>query len=219
MDVRRNDPASIEKALEVLLAWKEKAMVCNNSVQTLIINKVMNCPQLGPFDFADLDVCLRLVDRSEGGPNQVFLSRASVLVEDQKVAPKDLKGLLGHLETMLFFLKYAKSEDLSLTHQEFKKQTNILNPAVSGYLDWAQREYRPGKELVDLSRSHSLMDTSDVSAVLQAMRPAQNSSFSGLDIFREIFYQWALCMRKQFNLLVLPHHTQVFFIFLPGRAG
>lgn len=209
MDVRRNDPASIEKALEVLLAWKEKAMVCNNSVQTLIINKVMNCPQLGPFDFADLDVCLRLVDRSEGGPNQVFLSRASVLVEDQKVAPKDLKGLLGHLETMLFFLKYAKSEDLSLTHQEFKKQTNILNPAVSGYLDWAQREYRPGKELVDLSRSHSLMDTSDVSAVLQAMRPAQNSSFSGLDIFREIFYQWALCMRKQFNLLVLPHHTQV----------
>lgn len=27
--------------------------------------------RLGPFDFADLDICLRLVDRSEGGPNQV----------------------------------------------------------------------------------------------------------------------------------------------------
>eukprot|EP00434_Breviolum_minutum_P016742 symbB.v1.2.014765.t1/scaffold1084.1/size139254/4 len=103
---------------------------------------------------------------------------------------------------MLFFLKYAKSEDLSLTHKEFKKQSNTLHPSV------AQRQYGPGKELVDLSRSHSLMDSTDVSSVLSAMRPA-SGTHSGLDIFREIFYQWALCMRKQFNLLVLPHHTQV----------
>ena len=27
--------------------------------------------RLGAFDFADLDICLRLVDRSEGGANQV----------------------------------------------------------------------------------------------------------------------------------------------------
>jgi len=208
MDLRRSDPGSVDKALEVLLAWKEKAMVCNNSVQTLIVQKVMSCQQLGPFDFADLDICLRLVDRSEGGPNQVFLSRATVLVQDEKVAPKDLKGLLAHIETMLFFLKYAKSEDLSLTHKEFKKQSNTLHPSVVGYLDWAQRQYGPGKELVDLSRSHSLMDSTDVSSVLSAMRPA-SGTHSGLDIFREIFYQWALCMRKQFNLLVLPHHTQV----------
>ena len=123
---------------------------------------------------------------------------------------------------MLFFLKYAKSEDLSLTHQEFKKQvgfcwspntfrnlcfkpscwswfwaielqvlgrtrqSNVLHPSVSSYLDWAegpeshhwwvvfkpkkmsnakaQQQYRPGRELVDLSRSHSLMDSTDVSA-------------------------------------------------------
>lgn len=224
MDLRRSDPASIDKALEVLLAWKGKAMVCNNSVQTLIIRKVMNCPQLGPFDFADLDICLRLVDRTEGGANQVFLSRATVLVEDEKVAPKDLKGLLAHIETMLFFLKYAKSEDLSLTHQEFRKQSNVLHPSVSSYLEWAQQQYRPGRELVDLSRSHSLMDSTDVSAVLNAMRPASGPHF-GLDIFREIFYQWALCMCKQFNLLVLPHHTQVVcllafqrFLEAPGQT-
>ncbi|CAE7829448.1 ATG8CL [Symbiodinium sp. KB8] len=151
---------------------------------------------------------LRLVDRAEDGVNQVFLSRAKVLVEDEKVAPKDLKGLLAHLETMLFFLKYAKSEDLALTHKEFKKQTYPLHPAVSSYLDWAESMYRPGRELVDLSRSHSLMDSTDVTAVLQAMRAPQGSSPSGLDMFREIFYQWAVAMRKQFNLLVLPHHTQ-----------
>lgn len=209
MDLRRSDPTSLDRALEVLLAWKDKAMVCHNSVQTLIVQKVMRCQQLGPFDFTDLDICLRLVDRAEDGVNQVFLSRAKVLVEDEKVAPKDLKGLLAHLETMLFFLKYAKSEDLALTHKEFKKQTYPLHPAVSSYLDWAESMYRPGRELVDLSRSHSLMDSTDVTAVLQAMRAPQGSSPSGLDMFREIFYQWAVAMRKQFNLLVLPHHTQV----------
>ena len=31
----------------------------------------------------------------------------------------------------------------------------------------------------------------------------------GLGLFREIFYQWALAMRSKFDLLVLPHHTQV----------
>eukprot|EP00434_Breviolum_minutum_P016745 symbB.v1.2.014768.t1/scaffold1084.1/size139254/7 len=43
MDLRRSDPGSVDKALEVLLAWKEKAMVCNNSVQTLIVQKVQIC--------------------------------------------------------------------------------------------------------------------------------------------------------------------------------
>eukprot|EP00439_Symbiodinium_sp_Y106_P049190 s1874_g6.t1 len=226
---------------------------------------VMRCQQLGPFDFTDLDICLRLVDRAEDGVNQVFLSRAKVLVEDEKVAPKDLKGLLAHLETMLFFLKYAKSEDLALTHKEFKKQTYPLHPAVSSYLDWAESMYRPGRELVDLSRSHSLMDSTDVTAVLQAMRVPQGGSPSGLEMFREIFYQQEpkfpgensqdvifqvldtrllvigrlvtclqssvelcreaspapSCEGKQFNLLVLPHHTQVensYFMRLAARC-
>ena len=53
---------------------------------------------------------------------------------------------------MLFFLKYAKSEDLSLTHAEFRKQAPSVHPSVAGYLDWAQQQYRPGKELVDLTQ-------------------------------------------------------------------
>ncbi|CAE8696196.1 unnamed protein product, partial [Polarella glacialis] len=228
MDIRRSDPDSMEKALEVLLAWQERAMTCKNAVQRLIVRKVMNCRQLGPFDFADLDMCLQLIDRHEGGAHQVFLSRAKALVEDEAVAPKDLKALLSHIETMLFFLKYAKSEDLALTHQEFKKQARGLDPAVLSYLAWAEQEYGPGNELVHLSQSQSLMESNDVSTVLEAMRtsgarlrspapsaggyPAaarQAAQSGGLNIFREIFYQWAVTMRKQFNLLVLPHHTQV----------
>lgn len=220
MDLRRGDAKSVDRALEVLLIWAEKAMTCKNSVQELIIRKVIFWPQLGSFDFADLDICLRLVDRPESGHHQVFLSRAKVLVENQSVAPKDFKGLLGHIETMLFFLKYAKSEDLFLTHQEFKKQSKNVHPVVANYLAWAEREYSPGNELVQLSQSQSLLDGIDVAAVLENLRKPPLRSARGrpvlgpspgesLSIFREIFYQWAVVMRQQFNLLVLPHHTQV----------
>ena len=43
---------------------------CNVGCQQLLFHFVL---RLGPFDFADLDICLRLVDRTEGGANQVPL--------------------------------------------------------------------------------------------------------------------------------------------------
>lgn len=222
MDLRRSNPKALERICEVLLAWQERAMSHSNGVQKLIIRKVVNCPQLGPFDFADLDVCLRLVDRDEAS-NEVFLTRARSLVEDEATAPKDLRPLLSHVETMLFFLKYTKAEDLRLAHAEFRKQR--LDGAVSEYLKKAEREYPPGYELVRVLEGRGdLMDGGEVSLVLEEIRRAPRTPDT-LGIFRDIFYHWAVVMRNKFDLLVLPHHTQVicllaFRSFLEaGRTG
>lgn len=208
LNLKLTDPEAMNQTLKVFLTWQERSMICNNSVQRLIIVKILSCSQLGPFDFADLDGCLRRVDREESGSHEVFLSRARAVVEDETTAPKDLKGLLSHIETMLFFLKYAKLEDLQKTHQEFKCQSAQLHPIVADCLGRAEQVYAPGRDLVRLADDKSLTDNSNIEQVLQDLRKPSHGQDT-LNVFREIFYQWALAMRKQFNLLVLPHHTQV----------
>jgi len=206
----QSNPGALEQLIQVFLSWQQKAMANSNAVQRLIVRKVATWPQLGPFDFVDLDVCLRLVDRGPGPASDVFLSRAHAIVQDEATAPKDLKGLLSHIETMLFFLKYVKSEDIALTHLEFQKQNRGLGPPMAHYLQWAAEAYAPGSELVRLSDDRGLVDEKDVTAVLEELRSSRPGAHGDiLQAFREIFYHWALAMRSRFNLLVLPHHTQV----------
>eukprot|EP00928_Gymnodinium_smaydae_P034972 TRINITY_DN2467_c0_g3_i1.p1 TRINITY_DN2467_c0_g3~~TRINITY_DN2467_c0_g3_i1.p1 ORF type:complete len:1653 (+),score=416.81 TRINITY_DN2467_c0_g3_i1:99-5057(+) len=209
LDVRRSDPKALERCCEVLEAWQSRSMAHPNHVQRLIIRKAMRCSQLGAFDFADLDICLRLVDR-EG--SEVFLSRAKALVDDDGIAPQRLRPLLAHLETMLFFLKYTTSEDLQLAHNEFKRRMtgSETEAEVSEYLKWAEKEYPPGCELVRISEGRDLMNGKTVATVLRELRrPPGFWKRDGLGPFREIFYQWAVAMQGTFDLLVLPHHTQV----------
>eukprot|EP00929_Paragymnodinium_shiwhaense_P073821 TRINITY_DN37715_c0_g1_i1.p1 TRINITY_DN37715_c0_g1~~TRINITY_DN37715_c0_g1_i1.p1 ORF type:complete len:2022 (-),score=662.37 TRINITY_DN37715_c0_g1_i1:112-6177(-) len=209
MDVRRSDSKAIDRMIEVVLAWQAQALHNSNHVQIGIVRKVIQWPNLGPFDFTDLEICLRLVDREEKG-SEVFLSRAKALVEDKSVAPKNLRSLLAHVETMLFFLKYTKSEDLTLTYREFYRQRDRADPAVMGYLQWAEQNYPPGQELVRISNDNDLTSRMNVQKVLEDLRkPPANARFDGLGPFREIFYHWALTMKSKFDLLVLPHHTQV----------
>jgi len=209
MNLHRSHKKEMTQIMEVFLEWQSKAMLNSNNVQKAIIKKVCMCPQLGSFDFVDMDVCLRLVDRSEEGA-EVFLSRALMIVEDPKNQPKDLKPLLSHVETMLFFLKYVKSEDLRLTYQEFRKQSLPLSPVVSGYLDQAAQAYPPGAELVQFQAGRGLMDRKDVADVLAELKkPPPGRPRDQLGAFRDIFYFWALAMQQKFDLLVLPHHTQV----------
>jgi len=209
MDLNKSDPQAMERICQVLILWQERAMSHSNGVQKLIIRKVVTCPALGTFDFADLDICLRLVDREES-VNEVFLTRAMALVEDPNTAIKDLRALLSHVETMLFFLKYTKSEDLRLTHQEFRRQAPRLDRAVAGYLAKAEQEYPPGAELVRLTQHQGLVGGEEVAAVLEEIRrPPAGGGHDCLGLFRDIFFHWADVMRSRFDLLVLPHHTQV----------
>jgi len=223
MDLCRSDPGAIDRIGDVFNAWQERAMCHPNGVHRLIIRKVITWSQLGPFDFTDLEICMRLVDRAEFG-SEVFLSRARTIVEDETSAPKDLRPLLSHVETMLFFLKYIKSEDLRLTHMEFRKQFGKLDRFVAGYLARAEKEYPPGSELVRLSEGQSIMDGVQVTAVLEQIRRAPRGGADCLGLFRDIFYHWACVMRSKFDLLVLPHHTQVvcllaFRYFLEARLA
>jgi hypothetical protein len=216
MDLRRSDPQATDHICEVLLAWQEKVMHHSNAVQRAMIRKVAIEKNLGTFDFADLDICLRLVDRGDVG-NEVLLTRALAIVEDESTSAKDMKPLLAHLETMLFFLKYTKSEDLGMCHAEFAKSGANQEHEVAKYIRWASQECPPGSELVRLQPGRDIMDRKDVASVLEEMRQVRPGQRDSIGTFREIFYQWALVMRNRFDLLVLPHHTQVVCLLIFRR--
>ena len=55
MDLSRSDPEAIDRMCGVLMKWQERAMCHSNDVQKFIISKAAHCPDLGPFDFIDLD--------------------------------------------------------------------------------------------------------------------------------------------------------------------
>jgi len=220
MNLRRTDPKLMGLVDQTFVNYYKNAMIHPNNVHQLIVRKVLGWQNLGPFDFADLDICLRFVDRGGSG-SEVFLSRAEALVQDVTTAPRDLKPLLSHVETMLFYLKYTKSEDLALCHMEFREHSGKLDRHVKDYLRYAEQEYAPGCELVRFTEDRDLMKRTDVTHVLEQLRqwdhkdmlgsllPGTKPSSNGLAVFREIFYQWAVAMHAKFNLLVLPHHTQV----------
>lgn len=69
--------------------------------------RVVTWPNLGPFDFPDLDVCLRLVDRSDHS-GEVFLSRAKALVQPETTHPKEFRRAL-HLQPPSAFIALAGS--------------------------------------------------------------------------------------------------------------
>jgi len=209
LDLTRSDADSVARVMELFLLWQERAFLNSNNVQKKIIENVIGCSDLGPFDFADLDICMRLVDREPVG-SEIFLSRAQAVVDDKTTKPKDLRATLSHIETMLFFLKYTKSEDLRLTYVEFGKSRTSLETVVQSYLQWAEQRYPPGKELVQIAQNHNMNNSEEVGAVLQQLRrPPNMRGADPLAQFREIFYLWALAMKSKFDLLVLPHHTQV----------
>jgi len=222
IDLSRSDPEAMECISRILLAWQEHAVLHPNDVHALIVRKVVKWPHLGPFDFADLDICLRLVDR-QGCGSEAFLSRARDLVENEDISPLEMKPLLAHIETMLFFLKYTTSEDLGLAYAEFRKQSGELSSTILSYLNWAEQEYPPGCELVKLSEGKDLLDIKNANAVLSELRYAGGSIAhmfqrkDGMRPFREIFYQWAQAMYNAFNLLVLPHHTQAICLLIFRR--
>merc|ERR1719458_248232 len=62
------------------------------------------------------------------------------------------------------------------------------------------------------------MDGKNVNSVLRELRAPRSFLLrDSMGCFREIFYQWALAMKSTFNLMVLPHHTQVICLLIFRR--
>jgi len=176
-----------------------------NNVQLEIIRRLVACPKLQGVDAADMALCLSLVNKDEVLENSFFLSRARQLVDAHE--PYHFTNVLSSLETILFFLKYLDKEDLAQCYQEYRK-VNRGNPVALQYVAKAERSYSPGYELVQ-TKGRNLLSESDVQDILAEMNIPGRNKNDMVDGLRQIFFWWAQLMKETFDLLVLPHHTQV----------
>mmetsp|Transcript_41644 Transcript_41644/g.109937 ORF Transcript_41644/g.109937 Transcript_41644/m.109937 type:complete len:1214 (-) Transcript_41644:251-3892(-) len=220
VNLQRSDPNVVARAVAALLEFHvQQEGGVGNGLQQEIIRRVVVCAGSPEFDFTDLCSCLSFTDKEETPDNELFLQRATAFVDSHEI--HEFKQTLAQLETILFFRSFMDKEDLGLTYERYLSLQ--ADPWVSEYIQLAMSQYCPGKEMVQLAGSE-LQNEEDVQQVLSQLRlpqrPASPSRSMQLetprmdwadtiDNLRSVFYWWAQIMQAKFDLLVLPHHTQV----------
>mmetsp|Transcript_49288 Transcript_49288/g.107270 ORF Transcript_49288/g.107270 Transcript_49288/m.107270 type:complete len:1299 (-) Transcript_49288:82-3978(-) len=182
--------------------WVQEGGV-GNSLQTQLVQRVVGCRNFRDFDFTDMSCCLSYVDKEEVEENNFFIDRARTLCEEHPL--HELRRALSSLETILFFLRFLNLEDLALTYQKYRSTQNAW---LTKYLAVAESQYCPGKELVDTT-GRNPHDENDVKELLAQLKASGGKGGQTMDALRTIFSWWAEIMQDKFNLLVLPHHTQI----------
>lgn len=204
LSLEKSDAKMSEKLAEAFLNYYMHEGGHGNKLQKEIIRRVIASNKLADFDFTDLRMCLSLCDRAETPENEFFLGRARTLIDSHDVP--DFKSVLSSLETILFFLRFLDKEDLTLTYQIYRG----IQPEqwIMKLLKVAEQQYCAGNELVNTAGMNLFSEENvmDVLAQLQKASPSSSKTMRGL---RTIFYWWAQIMKDKFNLLVLPHHTQI----------
>jgi len=202
LDVAISDPSLFEQVTSAIRKWANLAFDGLNRVQAEIVDRVLRCRHFGKFDFVDLDQVLNMVNKADDADNAFFLDRAMILVKSHQV--REYRSILGHLEVLLYFLKFLTREDLTLCYQRFQElNTQVVH---SKFVTGAKATYRPGSELVKLA-GLDLLDSQAVDQVLSQMKqPRSPQLMAGM---QEIILKWVEIMRTKFDVLVLPHHTQV----------
>lgn len=193
-----------------------------NSVQEEIIRRVVVCKHLYDFDLVDMSMCVMYTDKEENQDNQFFLKRARDLVDKHEI--HEFKGVLSSLETILYFIHYLDREDLSMTYTKYKSMQQ--DNWIKQYILNAEKTYPPGKELIKTA-GKDLTNKDDVLNILAQLKTSVKGNDEMLEGLRLIFYDWALIMKEKFDLLVLPHHTQVVCMLMllqfirspPGDCG
>eukprot|EP00929_Paragymnodinium_shiwhaense_P025787 TRINITY_DN15519_c0_g1_i1.p1 TRINITY_DN15519_c0_g1~~TRINITY_DN15519_c0_g1_i1.p1 ORF type:complete len:1641 (-),score=534.53 TRINITY_DN15519_c0_g1_i1:309-5231(-) len=216
LDLAKSDEDLMHQAAEILYNYHIQQGGIGNSLQKEILRRVACCRHFQGFDFTDLTCCLSYTDKEEVPDNEFFLKRARSLIDKHEVV--EFERILSRLDTVLFFLSFLDKEDLELTYKMYNKlQVGVVGkPWSTGYLEFATAQYHPGQELVDTA-GKDLLSEQDVLKILEQLKApgaTSNGHSNGSDGevmrgLRQIFYEWALVMKDTFNLLVLPHHTQV----------
>jgi len=205
MVVQKTDLETSSKIVKALLDFHVQEGCVGNSLQAEIIQRICSCKSFLEFDFADMSACLSFADKTETSGNEFFMSRARALVETHQV--HEFKEILTLLDTVLFFFRFMDKEDIALTY----KQYHELQPSswVTKYINIAEKQFRPGQELVRIS-GRDLHSQTDLDKILdQLQESSMTDGLRTIDGLKPIFYWWAKVMMEKFSLLVLPHHTQV----------
>eukprot|EP00929_Paragymnodinium_shiwhaense_P077557 TRINITY_DN3994_c0_g1_i2.p1 TRINITY_DN3994_c0_g1~~TRINITY_DN3994_c0_g1_i2.p1 ORF type:complete len:1470 (+),score=528.61 TRINITY_DN3994_c0_g1_i2:81-4490(+) len=206
LDIEKTDPDLIQEICGLLFHYFVQEGAVGNTLQAEIIRRVAKCKAFREFDFTDLSRCIAFADKEDTPENQFFLQRARALLEANEVT--EFKNAISNMDTILYFLRYLDREDLALTYKQYQKlQTGTW---ITKYIEAAKRQYGPGQELVRTT-GKDLLSEQDVQDILHQLKEASDHSVGTktIDGLKSIFFWWAQIMKEKFDLLVLPHQTQV----------
>jgi len=204
LSIHKSDASLTSKIEQALIDYFISEGSCMNRVQREIIHRICFWETLRDFDFTDLCQCISLVDLPETPNNEFFLSRAEVVINGHDVS--EFKQILTSLDTILFFLRFLEREDLALTYTMYRSLQR--EPWIMEYIRQSELQYGPGRELVRTA-GLNLRSEEHVLGVLEQLRISPPDASVAMRGLRSIFYSWAQIMKEKFDILVLPHHTQV----------
>eukprot|EP00928_Gymnodinium_smaydae_P087193 TRINITY_DN71500_c0_g1_i1.p1 TRINITY_DN71500_c0_g1~~TRINITY_DN71500_c0_g1_i1.p1 ORF type:complete len:1425 (-),score=377.94 TRINITY_DN71500_c0_g1_i1:98-3829(-) len=205
LNIATTDEDASSQIVQTLNDFFVKEGYVGNNLQLEILRRVAACKNFFEFDFTDLSSCICFADKEETQANDFFLSRATTLVATSEV--HEFKDILSLLDTVIFFLRFLSKEDLTMTYKKYRAIQS--EPWVRKYIDFAEKQYAPGCELVKTA-GRDLSSQDELEAILNQLHEAtKTSGCEPIDGLRPIIYSWAKVMMDKFSLLVLPHHTQV----------
>jgi len=204
LSVHKSDPDLTEKIEKAFLSFYISEGAYGNRVQQEIIHRVCQCNKLHHLDFTDMSQCVSLVDVAETPNNEFLLSRAEAVIGGHEVA--EFRHLLTSLDTIIFFLRFLDQEDLALTYVAYRSLQH--EQWILQYIRAAEAQYGPGRELVRTA-GLNLRSQEHVQGILEQLRSPPPGASALMQGLRSIFFSWAQIMKEKFDLLVLPHHTQV----------
>eukprot|EP00929_Paragymnodinium_shiwhaense_P063270 TRINITY_DN3161_c0_g2_i1.p1 TRINITY_DN3161_c0_g2~~TRINITY_DN3161_c0_g2_i1.p1 ORF type:complete len:1868 (+),score=480.55 TRINITY_DN3161_c0_g2_i1:49-5652(+) len=180
-----------------------------------------------------------IVFRSRGGKNitaQLVERVKSVVDSFLRSDPCTWESNLGKLDTIVFFLEYMGKEDLSLAYEKFFKDIRQAVEDVERIdekakfqqleqlLECVKTVYREPLVTLDFNNTDiGELHRLDIAKVISnsAQRIDQAVHWCGLtftpedwDDIVEIVGTTAAAMREHFNVLMLPHHTQLITLIM-----
>jgi len=175
----------------------------------IIFKAVWSCKEdLGGFAFPDLEACLETVDCGQ----RSFLASAEAQVEHN--SPRTLVRALSQLSALVYFMNYLESEDLSKTKDVFKQYLPKLDgpsgEEVARWVDLAHHQYREDSALLRRQDLWGIRDKkpTDVIEIISGRGCPE------LGKFHAIFCSLARSWERDFKVLAVPHHAQVFALLV-----
>jgi len=220
----------IGKRIESFLANRWQACVAKyrteptlgpkvKDLQDKIISKAIwsSRHDFGSFDFTDLETCCEAVDVV----NKTFLEKAAEMIEDANKPISSLPGTLGQLFTMLYFLEFLEKENQEKCRREFSKKLLELKgekgPGVKKISQWVEEVSKSYTDDAALLQGADLEDVinKDAMQVINAMCSDQRrDQCKPLGVLYNIFCSLAKAWQQKFDVLAVPHHTQVFALLV-----
>eukprot|EP00930_Biecheleria_cincta_P004527 TRINITY_DN10543_c0_g1_i1.p1 TRINITY_DN10543_c0_g1~~TRINITY_DN10543_c0_g1_i1.p1 ORF type:complete len:1734 (-),score=304.39 TRINITY_DN10543_c0_g1_i1:237-5042(-) len=190
----------------------------------------------GDFSYPHLKLCLEVINKfqppqataeSKYDAQKKFNGIVEKALKSKK--PRELKGLLENLKSLISFLHYIRFESVKFTQKEFQadnKEMETANPELWKIIREVTEKYAEGADETATSSNQTFLRQSDADLVLEKPKEVIQKSMKRKELadgligshLQKIFATLAEQKEKSTGLVMVPHHTQVVALLIMRKV-